>query len=372
MNKDGMLRSLEIGSRQLGLFGDDDQTSADQERFRNRVAGYCEKHGQVAALDALRDAAITLGFSETWCLQQLFWMVQELEVNFRANGRTIAPAQARKHLAGPEPTALQVALNKPADDAVFRGVKAFVERVCDPRPAGADCDQVEFARRLAEMLRTWRSALESCRRFARRPGFPGENKIQAGIDLIDRLVQKLDARSLIQVFFEKSDDIARLIEDIQTLTAFYPRYADPWQQILDFAKAFKATLADGCQDPSVTTAYEAFMRIVSSDEPYDNLARALKLLDTLKPTHAEKLSSLTEQCRGEALSIMGSLIAEMRSCLRDNAADDDLRNQALRPLRSINDSIQQAGSIQAITRYLQAAQDAFDLSTERIFEQDVP
>lgn len=93
MNKDGMLRSLEIGSRQLGLFGDDDQTSADQERFRNRVAGYCEKHGQVAALDAVRDAAITLGFSETWCLQQLFWMVQELEVNFRANGRTIAPAR---------------------------------------------------------------------------------------------------------------------------------------------------------------------------------------------------------------------------------------------------------------------------------------
>ncbi|MGD9368635.1 MAG: hypothetical protein PVH87_23240 [Desulfobacteraceae bacterium] len=359
--KDIRIREIDLGPRQMLLFDAEEQASANQKRVFDCLAGHVEKHGQAQLNRFVQWAGDALGWDAFTVLQHLFRLAHDLEINFRSNGAQITAGEAKQVLMDSPEANLQVVLNKPVDEAVFRRVKAFFKQIAEDPGSVDPLDQVELARRLAGRLRAWKRDLDGCRILAGRPGFPGKSDIDDGLDFILAISRKSDAFSLIQAFFADAVPLGRLAETVHAIRAFYADDARRWQMLLEFAEACKKTLSVKMDEPCVAEAYGRFQTILALPRPYDQVDEAWQLYRLLKSHHDRIAAQQTQQCRETALSKVGSLIRDMGKHLEAHGADDDLRNQALFTLRVKLRCINESKNIGRIERHVLAAEEAFEI-----------
>ena len=369
MTQNKHINTVEIGSRQLSLFDNENEISAEQELLETFVAASIKRQGRVNAHNLVEKARNHTGLAEDVVWQHLFWLAQDLVIHFRFQGETIKPSEARKRLLDPDQPDVTIVLNQPVDEAVYLHVKTLFGNLLGDMRIQATHDQVEFARGLVRIIRKCAATLEFCRSLAASHGFPGKNEIKTGLSLVKKLFEKLDAYSLINAFYKRSGKITRLLKTVETLGDFYTRHADLWRTLLEFSEASKNTLPECADDPRVVADLEAFNRILSSDQPYDLVAEANKLMKTLKPRHKAILAKQTNRYRKRAMSELDDIIDKMKAHLQTHTAPDELCNRALYPLRLQSKRILTAKKMEHIKHHMHTAQQSFETFWDIVQDQ---
>ncbi|MGD9247126.1 MAG: hypothetical protein PVI60_04155 [Desulfobacteraceae bacterium] len=366
MLKESLIRNIEMGPRQIFLFDTEDETSADRQRIRNYLTDRYETKGQAELNDFIPSAVEALGLDAFKVLQHLFWLAHDLEIHFRRDRQDLPANEARQMLIESPRVNLQVVLNKPVDEAVFHGVKAFYKKICPDADPDAHNDQFEFARRLARLVHQWQQDLLSCRRSAGIPGFPGQRDIDDGLDFIVSAFQKLDPFSLIHAFYANMEPIGRLAQMVRTLSDFYSEEAQRWKMLIEFSDAANNTILGIDEKPSVDEPYDRLKMILSSPRPYNRVDEAWQLYRSVKPHHDKILAQQLRQFRETALVRVEALIGDMRALLDKHGADADLRNHSLFALRVKIRSINDSKSIDRIKIHLLAAQETFEAFRDEV------
>lgn len=360
------LRDIELGPRQIYLFDIENDASADQDRFMAWIVNHIEMHGQPELDEVVQTASGALNWPEFKILQHLFWLAHDLKIHFRINEENISPAAAKKLLVESSQPNLKIVLNQPVDETVLRCVRDFFKHLPGSLYSDEYYNQIELAHCLAGQIRNWKSALQSYRNSALRPGFPGRREIEAGLDLLKHVSAKLDSFSLIHACFHHIDEIALLAQTIRILSDFYAEHADRWHMMVQFAEETSKTLAVYCKDPDMASAYQRFNRILTSAQPFEQVEEAWRLHEALKPLHGRIVAQQTQQCRQTVLSEIESLIQKMKDHLQAHAASADLRNQSLYPLQMNIKKTKAAKTIAAINHGLHSARESFEASWDKI------
>ena len=367
---DKELRTIEIGPRQRCLFmPEENELEAEQARVMACITAAVQMHGQAPVVDFAQVAADELALSPFRILQHLFWLAYDLKLLFRKDGELVDPGVAKQLLVeSPQPD-LRLVLNEPVDEALFAAVKTHLKEVTgDPRLAACE-DQIEFARLAARCIRDWKQSLESFRHLARQPGFPGEKDIDAGLELIMAISAKLDAFSLIHTLGVQQETITGLANEIRLLSDFYRNHGERWQMLVRQADEFQRTIGQMPQDPATERHFAGFRQIVSSARPYERVDEAWQLMKALGPIHERIAARQTRQCREEAIAATEVLVQKMKKHLHIHAGSQDLSNRSLYALRTQQQYIHAAKTIDRIRCHRQAAEEAFESAWDEILDQ---
>jgi hypothetical protein len=366
MLKTEEIKRIELSPRQLFLFDLEERTVLCQEQILANLSAWVPVKGEAEVSAFVQSTADALGLSGFTVLQHLFWLAQELKIQFTSAGRAISPNEARTRLLRSAQTPVQVVLNQSVEAAVFTRVKGLLNQMGADADGEAPRDEVELAHLLARTLRAWKRQLDVCRLQARRPGFPGREKIDGALAFIRTLAAKLDAISLIHAFHEHADALARLQADVTTLTTFYDEHAERWRRLLQFAQKATETLDSLAEKENISAAYERFKQIMADPQPYHRVDEAHHLLQTLEPCHDRIVAQRTEQGRAEARLKIEALIQKMKTHLDRQAADDDARNRPLYALRQHLKAIETAPTLTRIHRQMRLADEDYELFIDGI------
>lgn len=366
MLKTDEIQKIELGPRQLYLFDLEDRTLADQEQVMARLTAWVQARGEAEVIAFTRSAVDALALSALTVLQHLFWLAQDLKIQFISADKAISPNEARTLLIHSPQRPVQVMLNQSVEALVFNRVKRLLGQMEEKTGEEEPRDETELARRLARKIREWKHRLETCQILARESAFPGEAEIDSGLAFIRTISGKLDALSLIHAFFEHTEALARLEAEVNTLATFYREHAEEWRMLVQFARAAAETLDKSIHGTHITAAYERFRQILSDPRPYDRLDEATGLLRTLKPCHDRILGQQTAQCRKEALLKGEALIQKMKIHLDAHRVNVDTRNRSLYALRQRLKAIETARTMALINRQVRAAEEAYELFRDEV------
>jgi hypothetical protein len=360
------IQKIELGHRQLYLFDLEDRTLADQEQVMAHLTAWVQAHGEAEVIAFTRSAAGALALSGLKVLQHLFWLAQDLKIQFIGADKAISPNEARTLLIRSPQRPVQVMLNQSVEALVFHRVKRLLGQMEEKGGAEEPRDETELARRLARKIREWKRRLETCQFLARESAFPGEAEIDSGLAFIRSISGKLDPLSLIHAFFEHTEALARLEAEVKTLATFYNEHGDSWRRLVQFAQRATETLASAELEADTAAAHERFKQILSNPRPYDQVDEACRLLGILKPAHDRIVVQLTEACRQEGRFRAEALIQKMKSHLDKHAAGDDMRNRSLYGLRQRLKAIEVSPTMARIKRQVRAAEEAYELFRDEV------
>lgn len=358
------LEQIVLGPRQVFLFDLEDETVADQQRVETCLSDHIRMNGLADLEEFVHSAASSLGLSEFQVLQNLFWLVHDMKIHFRYAGKKIAPNMAKKILTASLQPGLQLAPSRQVDDTFFYKARDIYRQLTHAGSTVYDLDQFQFAQRLTIRIRDWQSTLEKYQKMARQPGFPGEDDIEAGLDLIRTVVADLDACSLIQALVQYTDKLDRLTRTISALSVFFGSQSQRWRRMVQFRQVAGPTLDGSIEDPGIADAYARFKAILASLRPYDSVKEAWQLYQTVNVYYQKIMAQQTRECRKAVLVEVDALIRNMKKQLDLHDAKDDVRNQALYALRTLAKSIQMAKGIKDIHRLAEAAREASDVWLE--------
>jgi hypothetical protein len=365
------IREIVLGPRQIFLFDFENDAQAEQDQLLAWIfSRNVEMHLGVDLATFLQFCAESLGWPYFKILQHLFWLAHDLKLHFRKDGGIIAPSAAKQFLLESSVAELQIVLCKSVADTVFACVQKFVLETC----GDADCDDCQdqpgFARRLVREMDAWLQTLQTCRMIAQRSGFPGLGDIDSACAIIESISAKWDPFTLIHIFYVNCEQIARLVNQVKTLSRFFLNDSDRWQMLVDFFDEIKNTMfsAPENSDTDVITACEQLHQIILSPQPYNQVDEAFRLLHIIKPHHDQIVNQQINQCRQQAQIKIESLIAKMKQHLSDHTVSEDIRHQALYGLQTKISAISQAVSTAAIQSALQTAEDHFDIAWEAVIE----
>jgi hypothetical protein len=361
-----LAKNIELGPRQYDLFVSAAELRAEQDRLTACVVSQVERQGEVPLGEMVRIAALSLNWSESKVLQYLFWLGQELTIQFRRHSLAISAVAALSQLRTSAAPDIVIGLNRRVDDKVFQAVLVFLRQIDGTADSAGTIDQTELARRLIQRARQWRQTLETCLAVARRPGFPGEREILAGLERIDRLLSRQEPYALLMTAHDHLAEIQALVRTLGTLQHFFTHDVARWRKMVDLADASETTLAACADQPSMTAACRRFLEIVDLPQPYTSVDEAEALWRELKPRHEAILAQQTEAQRQKALARLAEMVAAMKALLDQAAAMDDLRNQALYPLNTKITHIAKAVTAAAIAHHLHEARELFDELCEMV------
>jgi hypothetical protein len=361
-----LAKNIELGPRQYDLFVSAAELRAEQDRLTACVVSQVERQGEVPLGEMVRIAALILNWSESKVLQYLFWLGQELTIQFRRHSRAISAVAALSQLRTSAAPDSAIGLNRRVDDKVFQAVLVFLRQIDGTADSAGTSDQTELARRLIQRARQWRQTMETCLVVARRPGFPGERDIQAGLERIDRLLSRQEPYALLTTFHDHLAEIQALVQTTGILDRFFTHDAARWRKMVDLADASAATLGSCTDEPALVAARRRFLEILDLARPYGFVDEAEELWRELKPRHEAILAQQTEAHRQKALARLAEMIAAMKALLDRAAAPDDLRNQALYPLNTKITHIAKAVTVAAIAHHLHEARELFDELCEAV------
>lgn len=363
-----LAQNIALGPRQLSMFETEQKARAKQDCLKDYVVQQIETQENTDLWAVVQRAADALDWSNLTVLQHLFWLARDFEIIFKTDQKIIPPQIAKAILIKSDAPDVTIALNEPVDEATCSRVITFCQRVFGHADIDKGNVQAKLARLLVSSTQNWKHSLESFHRQAFLPGFPGNQDIENALALIGNLSEKHDSFSLINIFYEKYQEIEHLVKTVTALTLFYTHHQDRWQEMLDFARESRDTLAGDMANPEVANAYKRFKEILSSTQPYDQADEAAQLLKPLRIHHHEILARRTEQCREEALSNIEVLIEKMKALLQAHAADNDRQNQSLYPLRAAWERIKTAGTRGRIDQLMQEAWESFDIRKEELLD----
>ena len=362
------IKDISLGPRQLQL-GFENHLLTTRDRVMSCITVQTQRSGCALLDEILQHAEERHGIPESEILQHVFWLAQDLKIEFRAGEETLDPHETKKMLLKSAEQAVDIIPTRSVDEAVFENVKQFYRTVAGGKyPEDCD-DQYDFSRLLEKRIRRWEISLESIHPAAQQPYFPGEREIEDCLAVLKTLSERRDAFSLITVFCENKEQILKLAEDVGKLSGFYAWHRKLWENLVDSVERFALYLAELRKEPGIAESLERLKQILLSPEPYVLVEEAAELLERVEACHTDIIRRKTEEERGAALEKVRQMLERLTGHLDDHQADADLRGNSLYPIRQIDKRIHTAETIQAIRQFVGEAEDTFDDFWEEIENQ---
>jgi hypothetical protein len=359
------IKDIELGFRQL-TFGFEINKLKEQDRIMYYIKNLTETNGHVVLDEFIQYVKELSELSEFPILQNIFWLARKLKIHFRINKKSLDPYNVRKILLENPDQPVEIILNKSVDDLVFQRTKRFYQEFSGKNIIDNYDDQYEFSRLLAEKIRHWESCLNRYNPYAKKPYFPGKEKIDRGLSLINKISAKLDSFSLINAFYINRDQILKLVDDVKTLSEFYTRHMDSWVILTQSIEAFTKNLPELKKKSDIIESFDRLKQILSAFQPYDMVEEAWELFKKIKIYNDIIVENKTKKYRIKVLTMLDHMIEKMKNHLEAHKAGPDLRNKFLYSLRMISENIRKAKDIANINRLKSHAEEKFDIYWEEV------
>jgi hypothetical protein len=359
------IKDIELGFKQL-TFGFENNRLKEQDRIMYYIKNLTETNGYVVLDEVIQYAKERSKLSEFSILQNIFWLVLELKIHFRINKENLDPYHIKKVLLENADHPVEIIVNKSVDDLVFQRTIRFYQEFSGKNIIDNYNDQYEFSQRLADEIRHWKSCLNRYNPYVKKPYFPGKEKIDRGLSLINKISARLDSFSLITAFYNNRDQILKLVDDVKTLSEFYSKYIDIWIILTQSIETFTKNLPELKNKSDIIKNFDRLKQILSASHPYDMVKEAWELYEKIKIHNDIIVENKTEQCRIKGLKILGDMIKKMRNHLEAHKAGPDLQNKILYSLRMISKNIRKAKNIERINQLIRHAEDNFDIYWEEV------
>ena len=359
------IKDIELGFRQL-TFGFENNKLKEQDRILYYIKNLTETNGRVVLDEFVQYVKERSELSEFSILQNIFWLAQELKIHFRINKESLDPYNVKKILLENPDQPVEIIINKSVDDLVFQRTKRLYQKFSEKNIIDNYDDQYEFSRLLAEEIRHWEGCLNRYKSYAKKPYFPGEEQIDRGLSLINKISAKLDSFSLINAFYINRDPIIKLVDDVKTLSEFYTRHMDIWVILTQSIEAFTKNLPELKKQSDIISSFDRLKQILSTSQPYDMVEEALELFKKIKIYNDIIVENKTKKYRIKVLTMLDHMIEKMKNHLEEHKAGPNLRNKFLYSLRIISENIRKAKDIVNINRLKSDAEEKFDIYWEEV------
>ena len=227
-------------------------------------------------------------------------------------------------------------------------------------------NQNRLCRNLRRHLRIWKSDLEEFQKVAGTGDYPGTNKIQKGLDLLDKLLSVHDPCKFIETFLNNEDRLCDAYSHFAILENFYKNQIHRWNALVEAVEDFKPNRMILEKDPDVEKALETLCNILKNPKPYSMIKEIIPLISVVKAANDPIVKKQIISAKALAIERIDKKIYKLVKILDEKNANGDTRNKALLPLQTSKKKIDMALSFQSITDYLEYAIDQFDNIMERL------
>ncbi len=345
------IENIKLGHRQL-LF----DFAKEQDIVMSCINNQIEEYGHVELDELVKDVRELHDLLDVTIIQYIFWFVKDLKFHFRIDEENLEPLEVKQILIESLNQSVKIVPNKSVDNSVFQDVKHLYQKLSEDNNSDDCDDQYEFARILAKKIKNWKDILKSYKSAALKPFFPFEEEINDCMSFTNEISAKLDSFSLIHAFYNNKDKILEFSDDVKRISNFYTQHITFWEKLIQSFEELNNNLSELIQDSDIAASFEKLKQILSSSAPYNKIAEAQELLNTI-----------IQQCRMALLVIIDNMIIEMEKNLDVHNASPDLRNKSLYYLKiTIRNRIGDAINIKSMNLCLIDAEEKFDDFLDKI------
>lgn len=351
------IKSIETGSRQL-TFDFEEKIRAETDDlvmscFREQIS----THGRIFLAPLIFHVKETHDLAEPDSLQSVFRSAGELKIHFRSDGIPVTPYQAKKLLLDFPDKPLELVGNQQVETPIFRDLVLFYQQLMNKDNANFQNDQYEFALSLLSDLKVWESNLASFETMARKPFYPGKQKINDLLQFLKQILIRQDSYSLICMCYDKREGIAEMAGDINILSRFFTQHKGFWDLLIKSMDEFCETLSELRQNPEASDGFDRLSLILSSPSPWDLIPEAEQLLKTVQNHNDRILEEKIKTRRREAISFIDALIKKLSDLPANRNSDQEHRSNCLYQLRNAKKQMEMKNSIKEIDRLAGSMED---------------
>ena len=201
-------------------------------------------------------------------------------------------------------------------------------------------------------LRMWKSDLEEFRKVAGTGNYPGINKIQKGLDLLNKLLNVPDPCKFIEIFLNNEDQLCDASSHFVILKHFYENQIHIWNALIKAVDVFKPNRMLIEKDPDAAKALETLHNILKKTKPYSMIKEIRSLISIVKIVNDPIVEEQIASAKALAVEKIEKKIDKIIKILEEKKTNNDTRNKMLFPLQTSKKKINMASSIQTIGDYL--------------------
>jgi len=364
------IKGIILGPRQL-TFGFDNNARQEQDLVVSCIIEQFRTHGQVILDKFIPHVKEQHNLTEIDALQYIFWSAHELKIHFRSDGKNIVPFEAKQLLLKSPEKCVGIITNKVVENSIFQDVTRFYQKLPTGQNHNNFDDQYDFACSLLSDLKNWETSLKSFRPIAQRQFYPGSKKINEHLQLLKIMLARQDSYSIIYTCYNNKEKIAKMADDVQILSTFYPGQVKFWEVLIKSIEKFRVNLTEIKKKSEIFADFNRLTQILASPSPYNLLTETDRLLKTVQTHNDQIIQELTKAHRIKSISKIDSMIKELINLFDNHNRDQDMRNKYLYALRSAKKQLLHTKNIEQIDRVLCDTEDMVDDFVEGIIKNDL-
>ena len=228
---------------------------------------------------------------------------------------------------------------------------------------GPDGEDALFAF-LQRRLKDWQASLNGYKALADTGDYPGEKEIEAGLQVIQKLVAEEAPFKFIERFNTLKDDLLNLADDFHDLDHFYGSQRATWDRLRKAHDRFQLNRMELERNDKAAPALKRMQEILSAPAPYGMIHEAEDLIRKVELVN----EALVSERREGVVERIEGCIAEVSMELDAAKADAGLRSACLDTLKALCEDVRRQESIAHISQAGQEAVKAFDAALAKIAE----
>jgi len=355
------LRINDVGKLQME-FQTGDVNAAARQEIRNYTELCSKSSRQVILFDMVQNrfAKRPYGWPENETCLLLAELLVMGEISLVMDGATIPIDKAYEPLTAlakqRKVTVIQKQTSDPKaiQDARNLGKQVFAEM-------GPDGEEKLFLF-LQGKLQGWSTNLTGWKALADTGNYPGEVEITDGLTIVRKLLTDDDSVKFIDHFNAQKDGLLELADGYHDLEHFYDHQRSVWDKLRNAYTRFELNRLELSADAAAGPALRRMKEILDAPAPYGLIKEADGLIQTVEAVNTQ----LVTDRRADAIQKIEGHITAIDAELTNVSADEALKSACLKPLKDLQQQVNQQTSVAHITQAQQQAVALFDAALDAI------
>ena len=311
--------------------------------LKNYVQRQTDNVGGVALNDLIeRYNRIPFGWPERETALIVARLVLQAEITLHAQGEVLGKKDAIPYLTNSQQWKLvKVKSRAKISDAILSQAQRLAKEWFGATPTVIDEDGL--ASFIKEKLGEKHEELGKSLVLVQTNKYPGENTLEAGVALVERLQAVKDPGALLSAFSEAEQEVKTYLDDYQDVGGFLKSQTTSWNLLVDVASRIERNrqyldAVDGAGEIAVQVS-----SILSNPNPYGLLKDAKSLSDKFQVLE----KSLFEDYRTKASTALSSAIERLKEACAKLEINEEAKVEGL--LAPLNDGLVRLGSLNSIS-----------------------
>lgn len=360
--KKNWIKEIHIGPRQI-LFGLEMDDARLTDLVLSSITRQCRTDGQAGLHTVIEELTTENPLQAFDILQLIFGFVHELKVGFYHDNQPMTAPETKKVLLNDPNTDIRIVLNKQVSSSLFQAVQQVFQSM--NVPLAENRDQHAFAFAVLNRIWQWHMDLQTLYACSSADGYPGSSRIRELLALTAQLLENQTAHALLTNCYEQAAPLAAAADDIQKIQDFYTKDIAFWDQVIQAMPGFRENIDGIEKEPEVASAFHELTDIFTASDPFDRIAKARDLFNTVSARHREIEAQKLDTARCRAMEQIDGLIRELTPKLSASPVDIDTQNTILLSLRRTRKKI---SGLPDIAQVNQVCRDTIDLTLDQVAE----